>query len=58
MFGTHNVKILDARLKQDPISARPIGKVPPELICSQTIKLRREVWAMPKNAAQIGRAHV
>ena len=56
MFGTHNVKILDARLKQDPISARPIGKVPAELICSQTIKLRREVWAMPKNAAQIRQA--
>ena len=56
MFGTHSVNILDARLKQDSVSARPIGKVPAELICSQTINLRREIWAMPINAAQIRQA--
>lgn len=53
MIGTHTPKLANAKLKQNAIRAKLLGAVPPELVCSQTVEMRREYWALPRNAANM-----
>ena len=53
MLATHSAKTFSSKIKQQALCARPIGLVPNRLICSQTVKMKKELWACPLNAAQI-----
>lgn len=53
LLATHTVKVFNAKIKQAPIIARIIGDVPKNVICSKTIKLDREVFSAPVNAANL-----
>ncbi|NIH33112.1 hypothetical protein [Hafnia paralvei] len=53
MIATHAPKMFNARIKSSAIAAKIVGKVPPSMICSQTIKMRREMWAAPVSAAEM-----
>jgi len=52
MIGTHNPKMFNARLKQPGLRARILA---PErdVVTSATTALRRELWAIPNNAADM-----
>lgn len=54
-YGTHSVKTFNANIKQLPIVANLVGKLPKHLISSQTVA-GRELWAMPLNAADMATA--
>lgn len=51
MIGTHSVKAFDASVKQDGICADIIAPHSGNIISSQTVKVRRKYFAMPRNAA-------
>lgn len=53
MIATHTAKIFNARLKQSALASKIIAPVPDDIICSQSVKMRRELWAAPINAADI-----
>lgn len=53
MIGTHTPKLLNAKLKQGPLRVRLSQAVPKHLICSSTIRMRRELWALPQDAANM-----
>ncbi|MFK8259694.1 hypothetical protein ACFL9S_18135 [Erwinia sp. AnSW2-5] len=51
MIGTHSVKAIDATIKQSGISAEIKEAHNPNLISSQTVRMRRKFFAIPANAA-------
>lgn len=53
MIATHTPKIFNARLKQAAIASYVSSPAPHNSICSQTVTMRRELWAAPNNAADI-----
>lgn len=53
MIGTHTPKAFNAKLRQGAVRARILGQVPRHLVCSQTVHLQREAWALPRNAADM-----
>lgn len=53
MIATHTPKLFNARIKSPAIASRIIGEVPKHLICSKNVKIRKELWAAPNNAAEI-----
>lgn len=53
MIGTHTPKLANAKLKQNAIRAQLVGTVPAGLVCSQTVNMRREYWALPRSAANM-----
>lgn len=53
MIATHTSKMFNSRLKQSAVAARIIATAPTNLVCSQSVKMRRELWAAPINAADI-----
>ncbi|OJW82869.1 MAG: hypothetical protein BGO66_03010 [Alicycliphilus sp. 69-12] len=54
MIGTHAPKLLNPRIKQQALRAWLPADVPAALVCSRNIKMRRELWALPSNAADMG----
>jgi hypothetical protein len=52
MIGTHAPKMFNPRLKQSPLRARVIS-ASNSAITSATTNLRRELWALPLNAADM-----
>jgi len=53
MISTHTPKMFDARIKSDGINAKIQGSVPLSTICSKTTTQRKELWAAPRNAAEM-----
>ena len=53
MIATHTPKMFKASIKSPALAARLNGRAPSSSICSQTTSMRRELWAAPKNAADI-----
>ncbi|MFC1040100.1 hypothetical protein ACFGZ5_11805 [Pasteurella multocida] len=54
MIGTHAPKLFNSKIKQSAINAKIIGDIPPYFICSKTIFMDQEYWALPLSAAAIG----
>ncbi|MCD0280445.1 hypothetical protein JWH04_16165 [Xanthomonas melonis] len=54
MIGTHNPKMFNARLKQPGVRARILAPEQ-DVVTSATTKLRRELWAIPTNSADMAR---
>lgn len=52
MIGTHAPKLFNARMRQEAIRARPLS-VPDGVVCSRNVVMRRELWALPSNAADM-----
>lgn len=52
MIGTHAPKMLNARLQQDAIRAMILG-APTNVVCSRNVAMERELWALPRNAAEM-----
>ncbi len=55
MIATHAPKMFNARLQSSAVAAKIEGQAPASMICSQTTDMRREMWAAPKNAADMKR---
>lgn len=53
MIGTHAPKLLNPKVKQQALRARLDAGVPRRLICSRNVAMRREMWALPLNAAEM-----
>lgn len=55
MIGTHSVKAIDATVRQDGIYADIVKPHSDYLISSQTVKMRRKFFSMPRNAANLNK---
>ena len=53
MIGTHSIKAFDATIKQDGVCADIISSHSNNFISSQTVKMRRKYFAIPRNAAEL-----
>tara|TARA_R110002072_G_scaffold266030_1_gene424895 strand:- start:603 stop:1877 length:1275 start_codon:yes stop_codon:yes gene_type:complete len=45
--------MFNSKLKQSPLRAKILGDLPPFLISSQSVKLRKTLWAAPMNSAEM-----
>lgn len=53
MIGTHTVKLINARAKQDALCANIVADLDKRYITSSTVKLSKQHWACPYNAADM-----
>lgn len=53
MLATHTPKMFNAKIKSPALSARIIGSLSKDYITSQSVSMRREIWAAPSNAADM-----
>lgn len=52
MIGTHAPKMFNARLQQEAVRSRILG-APTNVVCSRNVAMERELWALPRNAAEM-----
>lgn len=53
MIGTHTTKLVNARAKQDAVCANIVANLDRRYITSKTVRLTKQHWACPYNAADM-----
>lgn len=53
MIGTHTVKLVNSKAKQDALCADIIADLPDHFVTSQTTNITKKYYACPKNAADM-----